>query len=113
MLINKSFVQGDIVSIKLISHEEIVTKFVSDDSTHVTISRPLILNLTVAERSDRPALQMFPFFMLGADEDITVSLRKEHIIAMVKSREDVKNGYIQNTTGLMMPGQENASGIFK
>ena len=109
MLVDKGFSPNDIVGIKLVSNEELVAKFVGENSTHVTISKPLILSLTMTDNSGRPNIQMFPFFMLGAEDDVSVSLRKDHIIAMVKSRDDVKNGYIRNTSGLVMPGQNDSN----
>lgn len=103
MLINQILKVGDIVSIKLVSNEEIVAKLVEQTTDKVTISKPLLLNISIDERVGKPGLQMFPFFLLGADPDDKITLRRDHIIAMVLSREDVKNGYVHNTTGLTIP----------
>lgn len=103
MLIEKSVKPNDVVSIKLISNEEIVAKLVEQDATTVTITKPLLLSISVDERTGKPGLQMYPFFMLGADGEEKIPLRRDHIIAIVASRDDVKSGYIHNTTGLTIP----------
>lgn len=103
MLIEKKFKQGDVVSLKLISNEELVAKFVDEITDSVTITKPLLLNISIDERSGKPGLQMFPFFLLGADTDEKITLSRNHIIAMVLSRDDIKSGYIHNTTGIAIP----------
>lgn len=103
MLIEKTVKLGDIVSVKLVSSEEIVAKLVEQDINTVTISKPLVLSISVDERTGKPGLQMYPFFMLGADTDDKITLQRNHIIALVVSREDVKAGYVQNTTGITIP----------
>ena len=105
MLIEKkTFQAGDIVSLKLVSNDEIVAKLVEQDTNTVTITKPLLLSISIDERTGKPGLQMYPFFLLGADGDEKLPISRNHIIAMVLSRDDVKSGYIHNTTGLQIPG---------
>lgn len=103
MLIEKKFNQGDVISVKLVSNDELVAKFVEETPDTLTIIKPLLLNISFDERTGKPGLQMLPFFMLGADTDDKITLKKNHILAMVNSRDDVKAGYIQNTTGISIP----------
>jgi len=103
MLIVKNLSPGDVISVKLVSNDELVAKFVEETADTLTITKPLLLNISIDERSGKPGLQMLPFFMLGADTDDKITLKKNHIIAMVNSREDVKAGYIHNTTGIAIP----------
>lgn len=104
MLIEKTANVGDIVSLKLVTAEEIVAKVTDIDSNTVTIQKPLVLNLTVDERSGRPGIQMYPIFMLGANQDSKIALAKIHILAMVLATDDVKKSYISATSGLAIPG---------
>jgi hypothetical protein len=112
MLIEKGFAKGDVICLKLISNEEIVAKLVEQDANTVTVTKPLLVNISVDVRTGKPGLQMYPFFMLGAEGDEKLPLRRDHIIAMVASREDVKAGYIHNTTGIAIPSASD-SGLIK
>ena len=110
MLLERNFVQGDVVSVKLVTNEEIVAKFLEQDTNTITITKPLVLSISV-DGAGKPGLQMYPFFILGADGDEKLPLKKEHIIAVIKSRDDVKSGYIHNTTGLTIPGANSNNGL--
>jgi len=103
MLIQKSTIsQGDIISIKLVTTEEIIAKFHSEVNGVVTIEKPLLLSLTMDQRSGQPSVQMLPFWILSA-ETPKIELQKSHILAMVLSNDGAKKGYLQNTSGLVMP----------
>lgn len=104
MLIEKSVEVNDIVTFKLVTAEEIVAKITAMDTNTVTISKPLIVNVSIDERTGRPGLQMLPFFLLGANPDSKVPLQRIHIMAMVSANEDIKKNYIQMTSGIAVPG---------
>lgn len=106
MLIEKSPNANDIIVLKLVTSEELVAKLVSQTADTVTISKPLTLSITVDERTGRPGLQMLPFFLLGADTDAKIALKNVHILTMSLARDDVKSGYVHNTSGLQIPTSE-------
>lgn len=108
MLIEKQPEANEIVTIKLLTQEEIVARVADIDSNTVTISKPVVLNVALNENTGKPSIQMLPFFLLGANIDSKITLRREHIVAMVVAAEEVKNGYIHNTSGIAVakPGEK-------
>jgi hypothetical protein len=108
MLIEKSINANDIVTLKLISGEEIIARVVELDSNTVTITKPLVMNLSMDE-SGRPAIQMLPFFLLGSNQDSKLQLQRSHIIILTLSNEGAKSGYIHNTSGLITGSQAQKS----
>jgi hypothetical protein len=95
MLINKkSFSAGDTVSLKLVNGDEIITKFESDNGDSVTINRPMALTM------GPQGLGMVPWMFLGDAESVT--LRREHVFAMVASKKEAADQYIKNTTSIAL-----------
>lgn len=106
MLIEKNTIQSnDVVTIKLITGEEIIARLISQDDPTVTVSKVLVVTLGMDPSTNRPAIQMLPYFTLGGNPDAKITLRREHIIVMQLSSEDVKAGYIHNTSGLTIPSK--------
>jgi len=103
MLIEKAIEANDVVTIKLVTQEEIVAKFVSQDTNTVTIQKPVLLNVSIDEKTGRPGIQMLPFFVLGANSDSKITLKHIHIITMLTAADEVKSGYIHNTSGIAVP----------
>lgn len=94
MLIDKGFTSGDIVSLKLVNGDEIVTRFEEETTDTVKISRPLAVTIS------SQGLGMIPWMFLGETESYT--LKKEHVFAMVKTKEDAAMQYMQGTTGIQL-----------
>lgn len=104
MLIEKSPDVNDIVAVKLVTSEELVAKLVSQDQNTITITKPVVLNIAIDERTRKPGIQMYPFFLLGANTDGRIPLQRIHVLTMVNANDDIKSGYIANTSGLEVPG---------
>jgi hypothetical protein len=103
MLITKTTIAaGDIVTFKLVTTEEIIAKVVSLNDTTVTIEKPLLLQLSMDQASGQPSVQMLPFWVLSA-ETPKLDLQKSHIMVMALSNDGAKKGYLQNTSGLIIP----------
>jgi len=94
MLIQKPIAAGDVVSIKLINGDELITRFEDDTTDTVTINRPLALTMGAQ------GLGMIPWMFLG-DKD-TLTLKKYHIICIVPSKKDASDQYMQGTTGIAL-----------
>ena len=94
MLLEKPITTGEVVSIKLINGDEIIARFETEDSSGITILKPLAI--TVGPQG----LGMMPWIFLG-DKD-TMTLKKEHVFVMVKSKKDAANQYMQGTTGIAL-----------
>jgi len=94
MLINKGFSNGDIVSIKILNGDEIVTRFESEDTDTVTISRPLALTM------NGQGLGMIPWVFLGEADKVT--LKKDHVFFIVPTKKDAAHQYMEGTTGIAL-----------
>lgn len=94
LLINKGYTSGDVISIKLSNGDEIIARFEEEANGVVKINRPLALTMS------QGGLGMIPWMFLGADE--TLTLKKDHIFAMMPSKKDAADQYIQGTTGIAL-----------
>lgn len=94
MLIDKGFKEGDVISIKLISGEEIIARFESETADEVKISRPLMVTLTGT------GMGLIPWMFLGEKENFP--LKRSHILAVAPSKKDAADQYMQGTTGIAL-----------
>lgn len=94
LLINKGYTPGDVVSIKLINGDELIARFEEEANGLVKINRPLALTMSGG------GLGMIPWMFLGADENVTI--KKDHVMAIMCSKKDASDQYIQGTTGIAL-----------
>jgi hypothetical protein len=94
MLISKSATVGEVVSIKLISGEEIIARLEEETATHIKVSRPLMVSLGAQ------GLGMIPFVFLAQSE--TMKLNIDHVMVLSPSKKDAADQYIQGTTGIAL-----------
>lgn len=94
LLINKGYTAGDVISVKLTNGDEIIARFEEEANGVVKINRPLALTMSGG------GLGMIPWMFLGADE--TVTIKKDHIFAMMASKKDAADQYLQGTTGIAL-----------
>jgi len=93
MLLENILKQGDIITLKLSTSEEIVASFQEDASDYVKVSKPLAL--VAGGRS----LGMVPWIFLGQSE--TVKINKNFIIAgPMLTKKEAAQQYMEGTTGL-------------
>lgn len=94
MLINKGITTGEVVSIKLISGEEIIARLEEDTTDSVKLNRPLSVSIGPS------GLGMMPFMFLAASD--TISIKHSHIISMAVTKKEASDQYIQGTTGIKL-----------
>lgn len=92
-MIIQSFKPSDIITMKLVTGEEIISKFVSIEENSYRISKPLVLSIT----SQGPAMTPFLF---TAEIEGEISIPKSAIIASAKTEKTTANQYIKGTTGI-------------
>ena len=97
MLIEKPVSEGDVVSLKLVTGEEVMAKLVSDDVMSYKISKPVILQM------GQKGPMMVPY-LLTVDMDKNLSISKSNVIAMAGTDKEFANQYIQATTGIAVAG---------
>ena len=95
MLLDKYVKEGDVVTLKLVSGEEIITRFEEEGSDYVKISKPLALV------AGGKSLGMIPWVFL-ADTD-TFKLQKHAIsVGPVVSKKEAAAQYLEGTTGIAL-----------
>jgi hypothetical protein len=93
MLVSRSYQEGDIVSFKLTTGDEIVARVASSDSDSFEISKPC----TVMPGPQGMGLIQSLF---TADADVNVRLQKQHIVMHAPSIDAMQKHYIKTTTGI-------------
>jgi hypothetical protein len=88
MLVNNDFNNGDVISIKLANGDELIAKCIDANEGHVKIERPMVLTI------NDEGFAMLPWMVLGVSERIV--LRREHILALVASKQDSAEQYLQH-----------------
>jgi hypothetical protein len=94
MLLSKPVTNGETVSIKLITGEEIIARLDEQHTDHVILSKPL--SVTAGPQG----LGMMPFMFLNSSN--TVNIKQSHIIAMGVAKKEAADQYIQGTTGIAL-----------
>jgi hypothetical protein len=95
MLIDRGLKQGDVVSCKLNSGEEIVARFVEETATGYKISRPTVITMT------QQGIGLMPFmFTVDPDKDLVVNHTSVAVISL--SEKVFADQYLQGTTGIKL-----------
>jgi hypothetical protein len=91
----KTLQAGTIYTFKLTTGEEIVAKLVAQDpqQDHVMISHPILTVLSPQ------GLQMMPG-LFSADLAHDVKLNNSSWVLIAETREDIRNSWIEATTGI-------------
>ena len=93
MLIETPYTNGDVVSIKLSSGEEMIARLDSENDTNVIVSKPYIL---IAAQN---GMALAPY-MFTVTPDTKIKLKINNIICVVKSAKDASDMYIKQSTGI-------------
>ena len=96
MLVKINYKKGDIISIKLVTGEEIVAKFEEETDTVITVDKPMSLQLG-------PQGMGISQFMLTMDMDSKVTISKQNCLVIALTRKEMSDQYIQGTTRIAMP----------
>lgn len=94
MLLEKTkFNEGDVLTMKLISGEEVIGKLVSETEEYFTLDRPLMLAI------GQKGVAMAPVLMT-VNIDSTLKFSKNAVIVMAKSDGEIAKQYVYQTTGI-------------
>ena len=96
MLVETTYKVNDIITIALISGQEVLGKLISEDNNKITIERPL----TVAFGPQGAAFQ--PFTVTG-DSEGKVSFDATKVVATLKTNKETTEAYRAATSGLVVP----------
>jgi hypothetical protein len=95
MLLTKPKSQGDVITLKLTSGEEIIARYEEDTASGVKISKPMVLSMT------SQGVGMMPYlFTVHPDTFITVEHTAISVVALTD--EGFAKQYMTGTTGIQM-----------
>jgi hypothetical protein len=93
MLIETPYKNGDTVSIKLTSGEEIVARLEEEKGATLVLNKPLMIAAT------QQGLGLAPF-MFTSSPDAKVKIDLSKVVCVTKTQDEFASQYIQNTTGI-------------
>ena len=93
MLINKGYDNGDIVCFKIVNGDEVIAKIVEQNADGFVVSKPCTV---VPSPKGLGLIQS----MFSAELNNNVTLNNTHIMMHSTVVDDIKNHYIQTTTGI-------------
>tara|TARA_B110001454_G_C12409233_1_gene304382 strand:- start:44 stop:355 length:312 start_codon:yes stop_codon:yes gene_type:complete len=97
MLKEKTYENGDIVTIYLQTGQEILGKLDSEDDNYIVITKPLTIAMG-------PKGATFQTFTVTGDSENNVHFKQGKVISMLKTRKDTAESYTQATSTILTPG---------
>jgi hypothetical protein len=99
----KGYAVGDVVSIRLVSGEEIIGTLKNETAISVTLTRPLTVVMQATGRGE-VGLSFGPFMASGPEMVESVTFQTNAMICMpIRSRKDVADGYKKTVSPIMTP----------
>lgn len=95
MLINKGTTIGEIVTLKLITSEELVGKLKEETNTHYVIEKPLALGMS------NQGINLQPW-LFTADTEKDISIPKDRVMIIIPTLKIMADNYLQGTTGIAL-----------
>lgn len=93
LLIQKPLKQGDVVSLKISSGEEIMARFESEDEQGILVYKPAMLAMT----QEGPALAPY---MMTADQTAPFRFFKSTLVSLITTDKEMAKSYLQSTTDI-------------
>lgn len=87
----------EILDIKMISGEEIISMVTNSSDMTVTLSHPLSFVMSYNHDDKTRGDVVFAPWMIGKSMDTDIILSKSHIIAMCKPSDEAKKAYMDAT----------------
>jgi hypothetical protein len=94
MLIQKPLDQGDIVSIKLLTGEEVLGRYVSETDTEIHVKKPCTLAM------GQNGMGIVPWMMTTQPE--TTKLNKHTVIAYAPTDSEIAKAYTEATSSIKL-----------
>ena len=94
MLINKGMAEGDIITIKLTSGEELVAKLVEENAVSIKVSKPVVLT------ANQNGIAMVPY-LFTVSQDRHISIAKGTVTVFEQTEAGAAKQFIQATTGIV------------
>jgi hypothetical protein len=95
MIIETPYKEGDTVSFKLSSGEEIVARLEKESTTEYTVKKPMVL-IAQAE-----GLGLAPF-MFSVSPDAKFNIKSTSVSCVAKTQEEIAKQYTAQTSGIQI-----------
>jgi len=95
MLIDRGVIEGEVITLKLTSGEEIVAKLVEDGITYYKLSRPMVIGMG----QKGPGLMPY-LFTVNPDKEIRIA--KGTVTVAEATDKQFADQFIQTTTGIAL-----------
>ena len=92
-MIIQTFKTNDIVTMKLVTGEEVISKFVSGETDSYKVNKPLVLSITPN------GVAMTPF-LFTAELNGDINIPKHVVVAIAITEKSTSGQYIKGTTGI-------------
>lgn len=95
MLISKGITEGEIITLKLSSGEELIARLTEETATHYKISKPLVIGMG----NQGPGLMPW-LYTTNPESDVPVS--KANVMVVVTSDKQYADMFIESTTSIQL-----------
>ncbi len=95
MLISKGVSEGEIVTLKLVTGEELIGKLVEDGSAYYVVERPLTLVMS------QKGLGLQPW-LFTVDPSKNIRFPKDKVLVVEATIKDMADNYLAGTTGIAL-----------
>ena len=93
MLIETPYKNGDTVSLKLNSGEEVIARLEEETDSQLTLHKPMMLV------ANQQGLGLGPF-MFSVSPDSKFKINRHSVLCVVKTEKELASQYTQQTTGI-------------
>lgn len=95
MLIDKGVSEGEVITLKLTSGEELIARLVEDNPTYYKVGKPMVIGMG----QNGPGLMPY-LFTVHPDKDVKIS--KATVVVAEPTEKGYSDSYIQGTTGIKL-----------
>ena len=95
MIIETPYKEGDTISLKLSSGEEIVARLEKEDTKYFVVKKPMVL---IAQQE---GLGLAPF-MFSVSPDAKFSINITSVSCVAKTQDEIAKQYTSQTSGIQM-----------
>lgn len=95
MIISKGVSNGDVITLKLTSGEELVARLTDQTDTHYVLGKPMV----IAMGQQGPGLMPYLFTVAPSVE---IPLLKSTVTVAVATEKEFATQYLQSTTGIIL-----------
>lgn len=94
MILEKPIQQGSVITVKLISSEELLARYESETDQYITVSKPAVL--TVQGQS----MGMVPWMVSAPNRNVKIN--KAAVVTFVAADEDIAKSFTEATSSIKM-----------